>query len=58
VETIRYYYQQRRRRLLPTPHRPPGGQRLYPGAFVDRVRFIKRAQALEFSLEDWRTSPR
>jgi len=49
VETIRYYQQ---RRLLPTPHRPPGGQRLYPAAYVDRVRFIKRAQALGFSLED------
>lgn len=49
VETIRYYQQ---RRLLPTPPRPPGGQRLYPVAFVERLRFIKRAQGLGFSLDD------
>lgn len=49
VETIRYYQQ---RGLLPTPPRPPGGQRLYPAALVERLRFIKRAQGLGFSLDD------
>ena len=49
IETIRYY---QRRRLLGTPARAFGGQRSYPPEFVDRVRFIKRAQALGFSLDD------
>jgi len=49
IETIRYY---QRRRLLGTPARALGGQRSYPPEFVDRVRFIKRAQALGFSLDD------
>lgn len=49
VETIRYY---QRRKLLGTPPKPYGGQRLYPPAYVDRLRFIKRAQTLGFSLDD------
>ncbi len=49
VETVRYY---QRRKLLGTPPKPYGGQRLYPAAYVDRLRFIKRAQALGFSLDD------
>jgi len=49
IETIRYY---QRRRLLGTPARALGGQRSYPPEFVDRLRFIKRAQALGFSLAD------
>src|SRR5512145_929634 len=49
VETIRYY---QRRRLLGTPARAFGGQRSYTPDFVDRLRFIKRAQALGFSLAD------
>ncbi len=49
VETIRYY---QRRGLLPLPARPPGGQRRYPPALVKRLGFIKRAQALGFSLAD------
>lgn len=49
VETIRYYQQ---RNLLPTPPRPPGGQRLYSSALVERLRFIKRAQGAGFSLDD------
>jgi len=49
IETVRYY---QRRGLLGRPDRPFGGQRLYPPAYVDRLRFIKRAQALGFSLED------
>jgi MerR family mercuric resistance operon transcriptional regulator len=49
IETIRYY---QRRKLLGTPPKPFGGQRLYPAEYVDRLRFIKRAQALGFSLDD------
>lgn len=49
VETIRYY---QRRRLLGQPSRPLRGQRVYPPEYVERVRFIKRAQALGFSLDE------
>ena len=49
IETIRYY---QRRRLLGQPARPLRGQRVYPADYVDRVRFIKRAQALGFSLDE------
>jgi len=49
VETIRYY---QRRALLGEPERPHGGLRTYPPAYIDRIRFIKRAQQLGFSLED------
>jgi MerR family mercuric resistance operon transcriptional regulator len=49
VETIRYY---QRRRLLEEPAKPSGGYRHYPMEMVKRVRFIKRAQSLGFTLED------
>ncbi len=49
IETIRYY---ERRALLGRPDRPYGGQRAYPREYVERVRFIKRAQALGFSLDE------
>ncbi len=49
VETIRYY---QRMGLLPMPPRPPGGVRRYPTELVHRIRFIKRAQALGFTLKD------
>lgn len=49
VETIRYY---QRRGLLEEPTKPPGGYRNYPTQMVKRIRFIKRAQALGFTLED------
>ena len=49
VETIRYY---QRVGLMPTPALPPGGQREYPAAMVDRLRFIRRAQQLGFTLEE------
>jgi MerR family transcriptional regulator, mercuric resistance operon regulatory protein len=51
VETIRYY---QRRGLLPEPPRPPGGQRRYPPAVLQRLGFIRRAQQLGFSLEEVR----
>ena len=48
VETIRYYQE---RQLLPVP--PSWGAfRYYPVGLVDRIRFIKRAQELGFSLEE------
>jgi Hg(II)-responsive transcriptional regulator len=49
VETIRYY---ERRRLLPAPPRTRAGYRIYPTGTVRRVRFIKHAQELGFSLKD------
>lgn len=49
VETIRYY---QRRGLLDEPKKPLGGYRRYPSDMVKRVRFIKRAQALGFTLEE------
>ena len=39
-------------RLLPEPDRTPSGYRLYGEDAVERVRFIKRAQALGFTLEE------
>lgn len=49
VETIRYY---QRLRLLPTPGRRYGSVRRYGDDAVRRLRFIKRAQALGFSLDE------
>jgi len=49
VETIRYY---QRRGLLDEPRKPLGGYRHYPADMAKRVRFIKRAQALGFTLEE------
>lgn len=49
VETIRYY---QRLKLLDEPARPLGGVRRYADAAVARVRFIKRAQELGFSLAE------
>jgi len=48
-ETIRFY---ERRGLLHKPDRTPGGYRLYRKADVQRVIFIKNAQALGFSLKE------
>lgn len=49
VETIRFY---QRRELLPLPPRPESGHRSYPEETVARVRFIKHAQELGFSLAE------
>jgi Hg(II)-responsive transcriptional regulator len=49
VETIRYY---QRVGLLPIPALPLGGQREYPATTVDRLRFIRRAQQLGFTLDE------
>src|SRR5438445_253018 len=49
AETIRYY---ERRGLLPKPPRTPSGYRVFSSDAVRRVRFIKRAQGLGFSLKE------
>ena len=49
VQTIRYY---ERRGLLPLPPRRISGYRELPAETVRRVRFIKRAQELGFSLDE------
>lgn len=49
VETIRYY---ERRGLLARPPRRASGYRQYPPQAVHRVRFIRRAQALGFTLRE------
>ena len=49
VETVRYY---ERRGLVPQPGRGAGAYRRYGAGHVDRIRFVKRAQALGFSLEE------
>jgi Hg(II)-responsive transcriptional regulator len=49
VQTLRYY---ERRGLLTKPERTPSGYRRYAEDAVQMVRFIKRAQALGFSLEE------
>ena len=48
VETVRYY---QRRGLLAEPPRPPGGVRRYVREDVQRLRFIRQAQAAGFTLE-------
>jgi len=48
IETIRYYQQ---RDLLPVPL-ASGAFRHYPMTLVARIRFIKRAQELGFSLDE------
>ncbi len=51
-QTLRYY---ERRGLLAMPARSPGGYRAYPNDAVRRVRFIRRAQHIGFSLAEVRT---
>ena len=51
IQTVRYY---ERRGLLPEPPRSSGGFRQYSPEHVSRIRFIKRAQDLGFTLEEAR----
>ena len=48
-QTLRYY---ERRGLLSEPVRSPGRYRVYPAEAVQRVRFIRRAQELGFTLAE------
>ncbi len=49
VETIRFY---QRKGLLPEPDKPYGSIRRYGAVDVTRVRFVKSAQRLGFSLDE------
>jgi len=49
VETIRFY---ERKGLIEQPVKPETGYRHYPDETVNRIRFIKRAQDLGFSLDE------
>ncbi|WP_174731044.1 MerR family transcriptional regulator [Mesobacillus harenae] len=49
IETVRYY---EKRGLIPEPPRTEKGYRIYSGEYVDRIRFIKRAQELGFTLDE------
>ena len=51
IETLRYY---ERQRLLPKPPRTDSNYRVYTEEAVKRVRFIKHAQKLGFSLKEIR----
>jgi MerR family mercuric resistance operon transcriptional regulator len=49
VETIRFY---ERKGLVTQPPRPERGRRTYPPDTAERVRFIRRAKELGFSLRE------
>jgi Hg(II)-responsive transcriptional regulator len=49
IDTVRFY---EREGLLPKASRTQGGYRMYTPSDVDRLRFIRRAKALGFSLEE------
>lgn len=49
LQTLRYY---EREGLLPRPPRSASGYRAFPKEAVELIRFIKRAQALGFTLRE------
>ncbi len=49
IETVRYY---ERRGLMPEPPRKESGYRQYSDEMVRRIRFIKHAKELGFSLNE------
>lgn len=49
IDTVRYY---ERQHLLPTAARSAGGYRIFGQQDLRRLRFIRRAKALGFSLEE------
>lgn len=51
IDTIRYY---ERERLLSPPRRRDSGYRDYDEIAIDRLKFIRRAKALGFTLDDVR----
>jgi MerR family mercuric resistance operon transcriptional regulator len=52
VETVRYY---ERRGLIRQPEKRNGAYRRYGSEHVKRIRFVKRAQELGFTLEEVET---
>lgn len=48
IDTVRYY---EREQLLPTAKRSGAGYRIFNDSDVARIRFIRRAKALGFTLE-------
>lgn len=51
VETVRFY---ERRGLIERPARPVRGFRAYPRAVIERLAFVRQAQALGFTLKEVR----
>lgn len=49
VQTLHFYEEQR---LIPRPPRSESGYRLYTIEIIERVRFVRKAQALGFSLDE------
>jgi DNA-binding transcriptional MerR regulator len=49
IDTVRFY---ERRGVLPTPARTASGYRTYTPATVDRLRFARRLQELDFTLDE------
>jgi MerR family transcriptional regulator, copper efflux regulator len=49
LETVRFY---ERKAMLPKPPRTPSGYRRFPPESVQRIRFIRRAQQLGFTLNE------
>lgn len=49
VDTVRYYEQLK---LLPRAARSSGGFRIFPAETVERIKFIKQAQEMGFSLDE------
>lgn len=49
IDTVRYY---ERAGLLPEPPRRPSGYRAYDDSAIRRLRFIRRAKTLGFTLEE------
>jgi DNA-binding transcriptional MerR regulator len=51
IDTVRYY---ERQGLLPAPHRLASGYRSYDRGDIARLRFVRRAKALGFTLSEIR----
>lgn len=51
IETIRYY---EREGILPKPGRAANNYRIYSGAHLRRLRFVRRARDLGFTLDEVR----
>lgn len=51
IQTIRFY---ERKKLLPPPQRKASGYRVYNGEDLHRLRFIRQAKTLGFSLDEVR----